>query len=145
MTTPKRPAKRAATAAATAPTGDVEAFLGALDHPRLAEIRALREIILGADPSITESIKWNAPSFRTSEHFATFHLRSPDGVRVILHFGAKPGRGAGARAAISDPGSLLHWLADDRASVSFGDLGEVDARRSDFTALLRQWIVQLSG
>jgi hypothetical protein len=49
----------------------VETFLGALDHPRKPEIVALRRIILGVDSSIREDIKWNAPSFHTTEHFAT--------------------------------------------------------------------------
>ena len=66
----------------------MDAFLASLDHPFLREILALREIILGADPSIVEGIKWNAPSFRTSEYFATFHLRARDGVQLILHRGA---------------------------------------------------------
>ena len=64
---------------------DVEIFLAALDHPLKPEILALRQIILAADPSITEGIKWNVPSFRTSEYFATMHLRAKDGIHVILH------------------------------------------------------------
>ena len=65
----------------------VEAFLAALDHPFKQEVLALRQIILGADPGIAEGIKWNAPSFRTSEWFATFQLRARDCVQVILHLG----------------------------------------------------------
>jgi hypothetical protein len=118
----------------------VEAFLDALDHPRKPEILALRRIILGADPTITEGIKWNAPSFRTSEWFATFHLRAKAGVQVILHFGAKVRDKSGARAAIADPESLLAWLGDDRASATFGDLAEVEAKQSAFAAVIREWI-----
>ena len=68
---------------------DVESFLAALNHPMKPEILAVRQTILGADPSITEGIKWNAPSFRTTEWFATFHLRAKVGLQVILHLGAK--------------------------------------------------------
>jgi hypothetical protein len=124
---------------ASAP-GDVDAFLAALEHPHKAEILALRQTILAADPRIAEGIKWNAPSFRTSEWFATFHLRAKDGVQVILHFGAKVRDKSTARAAIADPESLLQWLADDRASVKFRDAGDVEARRSAFAAVIRQWI-----
>ncbi|HEX6368911.1 MAG TPA: DUF1801 domain-containing protein [Longimicrobium sp.] len=119
---------------------DVEAFLDALDHPHKPEIRALRRIILGADAGIAEGIKWNAPSFRTSEWFATFHLRARDGVRIILHFGAKVRDRAGARAAIADPESILTWLADDRASATFRDLREVEAKQPAFAAVVREWI-----
>lgn len=122
------------------PTQDVDAFVAALDHPHRAEILALRRIILDADPRIGEGIKWNAPSFRTSEWFATFHLRARAGVQVILHFGARVRDRSGARAAIADPQGMLAWLAPDRASVTFRDAAEVEARRSAFAAVVRQWI-----
>jgi hypothetical protein len=119
---------------------DVQAFLAALDHPHKPEILALRQIILGADPAIGEGIKWNAPSFRTSEWFATFHLRAKAGVQVILHFGAKVRDRSGARAGITDPESILTWLADDRASATFRDLQDVEAKQSAFTTVIREWI-----
>ncbi|MEQ1612074.1 MAG: hypothetical protein ABL904_04925 [Hyphomicrobiaceae bacterium] len=53
---------------------------------------ALRKVILGADPSISDGVKWNAPSFCTTEYFATINLRAKAGVEVILHFGAKRNR-----------------------------------------------------
>ena len=124
---------------ASAP-GDVDAFLAALEHPHKAEILALRQAILAADPRIAEGIKWNAPSFRTSEWFATFHLRAKDGVQVILHFGAKVRDKSTARAAVADPDVLLEWLGTDRASVKFRDAADVEAKRSAFAAVLRQWI-----
>ncbi|HEU4451670.1 MAG TPA: DUF1801 domain-containing protein [Longimicrobium sp.] len=121
----------------------MDAFLAALDHPRKPEILALRRIILAAHPSIAEGIKWNAPSFRTTEWFATFHLRATDGVRIILHFGAKVRDKSGARAAIADPRSLLAWLGDDRASVTFRGLDDVAAREPAFTALIQEWIAHV--
>lgn len=119
---------------------EVEAFLDALHHPHKPEILALRRIILDADAGIAEGIKWNAPSFRTSEWFATFHLRAKAGVQIILHFGAKVRDKSGARAAIADPESILTWLAGDRASATFRDLEDVEARRSAFAAVVREWI-----
>jgi hypothetical protein len=121
-------------------TSEVEAFLAALDHPRKAEILALRRIILAADPRIGEGIKWNAPSFRMGEWFGTFHLRAKDGVQVILHFGAKKRDGFAPRTAVADPDSLLEWLAEDRASARFRDLADVEAKQSAFAAVIRQWI-----
>ena len=122
---------------------DVEIFLAALDHPLKPEILALRQLILAADPSITEGIKWNVPSFRTSEYFATMHLRTKESVQVILHLGAKTRDTSITGVAIADPGSLLVWLAKDRASVTFGDLNDIDARRSAFTDIIRQWITHV--
>lgn len=97
-----KPAKRSPSAPES-----VEAFLASLDHPFKQEILAVRQIILGADPSIAEGIKWNAPSFRTSEYFATFHLRAKEGVQVILHLGAKTRDSSASGVVIADPESLL--------------------------------------
>lgn len=119
---------------------DVESFLAALEHPRRAEILALRRLILDADPRIAEGIKWNAPSFRTTEWFATFHLRAKSGVQIILHFGARVRDKSAARAAIADPDGLLEWLAPDRATLKLRDADDVEAKRSAFTAVIRQWI-----
>lgn len=118
----------------------IETFLVSLDHPLKPEILALRQIILNADAHITEGIKWNVPSFRTSEYFATFHLRANDSVAVILHLGAKIRDTATTGIAIADPHALLEWLSKDRASVMFHDMEDIDAKRDAFTDLIRQWI-----
>lgn len=121
-------------------TPDVPAFLAALDHPRKPAILALREVVLGADPGVTEEIKWNAPSFRAPEPFATFHLRAKEGVQLILHFGAKKRAAPVDRAAIADPAGLLTWLGDDRASLVVRDAADVDAKREAVGALVREWL-----
>jgi len=118
---------------------DVAAFLAALDHPLKAEILALRQIILAADNSIAEGVKWNTLSFRTTDYFATVHLRAKDGVQIILHRGAKV-RDNSSAITIPDPAALLEWLARDRASVKFRNLQDIRARRADFTNIIRQWI-----
>lgn len=139
-------AKAAATQSAkrsAATPENVETFLVALEHPFKPEILALRQVILGVDPSIAEAIKWNAPSFHTSEHFATMQLRAKDGVQLILHLGAKPRATAATGIAIDDPEALLTWLAKDRALVTFRDMNEIDARQAAFAHVIRQWIIHV--
>ena len=63
--------------------------MSTLEHPSKAEIEAMRQWVLGADASIAEGIKWNAPSFRTGECFATTNLRAEAGIGVIRHLGAR--------------------------------------------------------
>jgi hypothetical protein len=130
-------------AKASTQPASVEAFLAALDQPFKPEILALRQIILDADPSIAESIKWNAPSFYTSEHFATMQLRAKDGVLIILHLGAKTRDTALSGIAIDDSAGLLKWLAKDRASVKFRDLADIEVKRAAFTNVIRQWLEYL--
>jgi hypothetical protein len=119
---------------------DVEAFIHALEHAHKDAILAARAIILGADPAITESVKWNAPSFATSEHFATFHLRHKAGIQVVLHLGAKPRPDATVRADIADPAGLLDWRSPDRAVVVFRDAAEVADKEAAFAAVVREWV-----
>ena len=116
----------------------VETFLATLDYPKKSELLAVRPIILGADIGITEGIKWNAPSFRTSEWFATFNLRAKTGLQVILHLGAKVRGGPGI--TVEDPTRFLVWLGKDRASVTFRDVDDVVTRRDSFADLIRRWI-----
>lgn len=125
-----------AAAKKTPPT--VESLLGALEHPLKEEILALRTLILEADASISEEVKWNAPSFRTTEHFATMHLRARGCVQLILHFGAKKRDASGV--IIEDPDRLLEWLGADRATVKFSDRQDLDAKRAAVAAIVRQWI-----
>jgi hypothetical protein len=119
-------------------SADVETFLASLDHPFKPEILTIRRIFLEADLSIQEDIKWNVPSFYTSEYFATFHLRAKDRVGVILHFGAKKRDTTGI--TISDPELLLEWLGPDRAMIAFRDLNDVATKQLALTNIIRDWI-----
>lgn len=119
-------------------TPTVDDFMSTLEHPHKPAIEAMRQTIRGADPSIAEGIKWNAPSFRTTEWFATTHLRAKDGVGVILHLGAKVRDTP--KVPIDDPQGLLTWLAKDRAMVTFAGAAEVRANKSALENIVRQWI-----
>lgn len=124
----------------TASESEVDGFLATLEHARKPEILALRQIILDADPRIGEGIKWNAPSFRLQEYFATFHLRARDGIQIILHFGAKQRESALSTDAVSDPTRMLKWLGRDRATVVFENMADVTSRSRAFAQLIRDWL-----
>jgi Domain of unknown function (DU1801) len=119
---------------------NIDAFIHALAHPCETEIFAVRRIVLDADPSITESIKWNAPSFATTDHFATFHLRAKSGVQLILHLGAKPQPHATVRAATDEPSAGLVWKSADRAVMTFATVTDVEQRAAALTRVVQVWI-----
>lgn len=121
-------------------TEAVDAFMQALDHPFKGEIEVLRRVILGAHPSIAEGIKWNAPSFRTTEYFATVHLRARDGLGIILHLGARARALPAAGIEVADPGGLLQWLAPDRAMVHFKGFHDIEAKTAALVSVLQQWV-----
>ncbi|WP_202975132.1 DUF1801 domain-containing protein [Xanthomonas arboricola] len=124
------------------PAMSVQSFIDALDHPLKREIVAIRQLLLSADPTISEEIKWNAPSFRTTEHFATMHLRATTAVQLIFHLGAKPGRKVPADA-IADPQGLLTWHGTDRASLSFSGAADLALKHDALLAIIRQWITHV--
>ena len=100
----------------------------------------MRALILQVHPSIREGVKWNAPSFRTSEYFATTNLRAKVGVGLVLHFGAKVRNVAVGRETIKDPQKLLTWMAKDRATANFANMKDLAAKGKAFQAVLKQWI-----
>jgi hypothetical protein len=121
-------------------TQAVDAFMATLEHPFKAEIEALRGLILSVDPAVAEGVKWNAPSFRTTQYFATVNLRAKGGVGLVLHLGAKVRETAQTGIDVPDPSGLLTWLANDRATVVFKDAPDVAARGPALVSLLRVWI-----
>ena len=121
-------------------TAAVDEFMAGLDHPFKAELETLRRAILAVDPSIAEGIKWNAPSWRTAEYFATTHLRSKTGLGLILHLGAKVRDLPEGGLHIPDPTGLLKWLGKDRAQLEFSSAADLSAKLPALQALLQAWI-----
>lgn len=124
----------------TRKAGDVGEFLRELDHPLKRDIETVRQVILNVDPGISEAIKWNAPSFHTTDFFATVNLRSTEHVQLIFHTGAKVKATAATGIKIADPAGLLEWLAKDRCLVTLGVGKDITARRAAFEAIVREWI-----
>ncbi|MBM3516406.1 MAG: DUF1801 domain-containing protein [Alphaproteobacteria bacterium] len=61
----------------------VDAFFAALDHPRRAELAALRDIILAADTAIEEDIKWQCPTFSYKGTLASLVVRTKKVAQVM--------------------------------------------------------------
>jgi predicted transport protein len=123
-------------------SADALALLAGLEHPHKAGIEALRRCILALSENVTEEVKWNAPSFRIEDHFATFRLHPAKSIQLVLHTGAKVKKDAKA-FRIDDPAGLLKWPAADRAVLTFASEAELQNHMADVTHLLRQWIAQL--
>lgn len=135
-------ATRRPTTRKPAAPADVGAFLDAVAHPRRDAIERLRTLIRGLDPRIVEEVKWNAPSFRLREHFATFRLHPPTKLQVVLHTGATA-RGPARAFTVDDPTKLLAWPAPDRAVMTVpADEAWADAEAA-MHRILQQWVAQL--
>lgn len=142
MATKKKPASKS-------DPGDVDAYIRDLDHQRKEDLESLRRLILDASPpppdNIVEGIKWNSPSFRTTEYFATINVHAKDQLRLVLHTGAKASKNP-VKPPIDDPLNLMTWLAADRCLVSIGAESNVLTTakgRAALTRIIRAWIKQL--
>jgi hypothetical protein len=71
------------------------------------------------DASITEQIKWNAPSYRTRDYIVTFNFHDPHQLRLIFH---NP-------AIASIPSDILEGDYPDRRLVYFASMDDVNAKK----------------
>jgi hypothetical protein len=107
---------------------DVDRWLDQADRPLEATMRRARDIILGADGLVTESIKWKTPTFAYRGNIASFnpskHLLS-----IMFHRGSEI---PGDHPRLEGDGRLVR-------TVRFVDLDQLEARRADLEAVIRAW------
>ena len=117
---------------------DVEGFRAGLDSDTLAAIDALRALVVAADGSVEERIKWNAPSFaKGGDDRITLGIERKGGVRAVLHRGAKP---KVDDFSFDDPDRLAKWPAPDRGVLTFADADAVTAKGDALKDLFARWI-----
>ena len=123
----------------------VAGFFAGLDHPLKDAMGEVRELILGCDETITEQIKWKAPSFcHNEDDRITFNLQRNGSFLLIFHRGAKVKDSMHKGRLIDDQTGLLEWHADDRASLKFTSLRDVREKRAGIQTLVRMWIAAAS-
>jgi hypothetical protein len=137
------PAKRAAgTADVAAASAEVDAWLARLPAPLRPQIDAIRAVFHALSPAVAEEIKWNTPSFRAGDDFATLHLRDPARPMVVFHTGVK-GTGAVLRGRIDEPPGRIDWRAPDRCLFKLGPAAD---RAESLPALRRfalDWLARM--
>lgn len=118
----------------------IEQFLGSVPQPEAARaLRALCELILGAEPRLEGAVKWNAPSFTfDGRDVVTTGVNREGSIRLVLHRGAAKAPPGTQRPEIDDPDALLEWRGVDRAIATFADEGEVRERGAALRNLVRQ-------
>lgn len=119
---------------------DVQTFMEELVHARKSDIETSRTLISKADKTLTERVKWNAPSFCSGgDDRITFRLQPGDRVELVFHRGAKPRKDASS-FAFDDPSGLLEWPANDRGVVVFSSSKDISRNASGLRKLVRAWI-----
>ena len=120
-------------------THAVDAWLDGVSPNDRAGIDRLRAIIRAAAPDLTETIKWNAPSFAGGDQDrVTLGVERKGGWRVVLHRGAATQDAAGF--VFDDPGRTAKCPAKDRGGVTVADLPALEAKATDLEDPVRRWV-----
>ena len=114
---------------------EVDEWFQRLDHPQKEAMMAVREVILGADSRISESIKWGSPTFSFQGDLASLQPRAKKLVSLMFHRGAEI------------PGKHPSLEGDSRLvrTMRFTDADDVRKRRGELEAVVRAWCDWKSG
>lgn len=119
----------------------VDDFLSATVHPMKKELLELRRIIRESSPSLTEHIKWNAPSFcDQGDDRITFNLSKKDALLIIFHRGAKSKTLKLKSPLLTTNADLLEWPSPDRGIMKFNTMDEVKERTTKLKSIVKEWI-----
>ncbi len=120
----------------------VDAHIQQLD-PEIGKcVEAIRKIILGADKSVGEQIKWNSPSFFYTGEMKPFDPKEykrdiavcnlhKGRIMIVFPTGAK----------VDDPSGLLEGdFKDGRKTATFKDLKDIETRKKDLQGVVKKWL-----
>ncbi len=109
---------------------EVDAWFESYENPQKDLVQAVREVILDADPRVTEAIKWKAPTFMYAGNIASFYPKSSKHVSLMFHAGA----------SLPDPDGLLDGEGDTSRVARFDSAEDLSAKTPALHALIAAWI-----
>ncbi len=124
---------------------EVTTFLDKLNHPFRQEIEAVRNVILNAQPGLSENIKWNGPNYSIgNQDRITMNIQPPKKqVLIIFHCGAKT-REQPKERLVQDPSSILTWKGNDRCIATFRSMDDISEKKNALTNIVQEWITATS-
>jgi hypothetical protein len=116
-------------------------FLDQFIDERKPIVEAMLKAIREQCPNLSETIKWNAPTFCFGgKDRMTVMLHKKDRVGLILHTGAKPKEDKKAPHFYFDDTELLEWNSNIRATISFFSLSDFFSKSDRFKRAINRWI-----
>jgi hypothetical protein len=122
--------------------GSVTVFIEKLEPGLASVVQAVRELILGTDPSIGEQIKWNSPSFFYTGGMKAFDAKEykRDLVVVNVHRG-KALLVFPTGASVNDRTGVLEGdYKDGRRIVNIADMKDLKAKKDSLESVIREWL-----
>lgn len=108
----------------------VEAWFESYDNPQQDLVRAVREVVLSVDPRVSETIKWQAPTFMYRGNIASFYPRATKHVSLMFHTGA----------SLPDPQGVLAGEGETSRVLQIIDADDLAAKTDALRGLVSDWI-----
>ncbi len=111
---------------------EVDDWLATYDNPMKPLVERIRQIILGADSRIGETIKWQTPTFAYKGNLASFQPRAKKFASLLFHTGA----------SINGEFPSLEGGEQVARYMRFADLGDVAAKEAELKRIVVAWCDQ---
>ena len=111
------------------PSPEIEAWFTQKKRPAEPAMRRVREVILGADPRLTEYIKYGTLQFGYEGDLANFVQHDKKTVNLMFNRGAR----------IKGDFPHLEGTHPSARFMRFADVAEVEARADELAAITRAW------
>lgn len=119
----------------------IDEFIRALDEEQRDQVTLLRTVIRNAYPELTEHIKWNSLSYMLNESDRiTFSVRPKLPIAIVLHMGTTRPENKKSKPVMDDSSGLIEWKSDIRGVISFTDLDDIKAKKSQFIRTVGNWL-----
>lgn len=122
------PTRRRVRAEPVSHNPEVDAWFAERGHPLEEAMHAARDIILGADARVSESVKWKTPTFDYRGNIVSFNP-SKRLVSLMFHRGSEI---PGDHPRLEGDGKLVR-------TMRFATADEVRSARADLEAVIRAW------
>ncbi len=119
---------------------EVTKLIESQKHPLEESITELRKLILSAEESLAENIKWNGPNYSVGQvDRITVRTQPTTQLQLIFHRGAKVQQQPKDHL-IEDEAGLLVWKENDRAILTIKDPGFIQTHKSEIAQYVREWV-----
>lgn len=120
----------------------LEEFFDDQPADKLKQIMLLRKLLFEAEPSLVETLKWNAPNYSyENEDRITFNtMNKQQIVKIVIHMGATKKENKSGRPVINDTSKIVEWNSDIRGTISFESFDDIHAKSGQFKKIIADWV-----